>query len=85
MGTMKDRLPVLARPHMAFIGVLSALFCLAIPIQIPMAHTFIGVAGIAVCVCALFFVGRHTDQRTAKIERANMVMFAILFSLLTFN
>lgn len=83
MGTMKARHAVWMRPHYGFVGLLIVLF--AIALRIPTAHAAIGIVGILVCVVALFFVGRATDSSTAKIERANMVMFALLFLLLTFN
>lgn len=82
MGTMKVRPAVWMRPHYGFVGLLIALFALALRIQT--AHGAIGAIGILVCVVALFFVGRATDPRTAKLERINMAMFALLFSLLMF-
>jgi uncharacterized membrane protein HdeD (DUF308 family) len=83
MGTMKVRPAVWMRPHYGFVGLLIALFALALRIQ--SAHVAIGVIGILVCAVGLFFVGRATDKRTARIERLNMVMFALLFTLMMFN
>lgn len=83
MGTMKARHAVWMRPHYGFVGLLVVLF--AIALGIPTTHAAIGIVGCLVCVLALFFVGRGTDPRTTKIERLNMVMFAVLFALMMFN
>jgi hypothetical protein len=71
------------RPHYGFVGLLVALFAIALGVQ--SAHVAIGVVGVLVCAVGLFFVGRATDSRTAKLERLNMVMFALLFTLMMFN
>lgn len=83
MGTMKVRPAVWMRPHYGFVAVLLTLFVVALRMQ--GARVELGVAGILVCVAALFFVGRATDSRTAKLERLNMAMFAVLFTLTMFN
>lgn len=83
MGTMKVRPAVWMRPHYGFVGLLVVLFAIALRIQT--AHVAIGAIGILVCVVALFFVGRATDSCTARLERLNMVMFAMLFTLMMFN
>lgn len=82
MGTMKARHAVWMRPHYGFVGLLIVLFGTAL--RIPTAHAVIGIIGFLVCVVALFFVGRATDPSTAKVERINMVLFGLLFLLLTF-
>lgn len=82
MGTMKARHAVWMRPHYGFVGLLIALF--AIALSIPTAHAAIGIVGFLVCMVALFYVGRVTDPRTAKVERINMVLFGLLFLLLCF-
>lgn len=83
MGTMKARPTVWARPHYGFVAVLLVLFAVALCYQ--STHVVIGAVGILVCVVGLFYVGRGTDSRTIKIERLNMAMFAVLFTLTMFN
>jgi hypothetical protein len=86
MGTMKVGMPAyLMRPHSLAVAALVLLFGLAVVIPGVWSHRLIGAVGIIVCCIAICFVGRDTLPTVTKIERANMVMFSLLFVLLICN
>jgi hypothetical protein len=82
MGTMKrTALPAstatIKRPHSLIVVVLSLLLWFYLAFK---SHSLlIGGVGLIACLIGFAFVGRNTDSLTSKIERGNVVLFALIF------
>lgn len=82
MGTMKrTALPAstatIKRPHSLIVVVLSLLLWFYLAFK---SHSLlIGCVGLIACLIGFAFVGRNTDSITSKLERGNVVLFALIF------